>query len=80
MAPKQLKKRFKFMILLSRVIIAFWILETTFFLFYEGWHLKATNPIEQYCDSIVTGGFVISMFLFVNVLMNVLTDIFKQVE
>lgn len=31
-----------------------WLLETIFFLIYEGWHLKATNPIEIFFDKIVT--------------------------
>lgn len=32
-----------------------WIIETAIFLIYEGWHLKATHPIEIYCDDIVSG-------------------------
>lgn len=27
-----------------------WAIETSFFLIYEGWHLKATNPIEIFLD------------------------------
>lgn len=33
---------------------AFWLLETFIFLIVEGWHYKATNPIEVYCDKIVS--------------------------
>jgi len=29
-----------------------WIIETAIFLIYEGWHLKATHPIEIYCDDV----------------------------
>lgn len=32
----------------------FWIIETIIFLIYEGWHWEATNPIEIYCDKIVS--------------------------
>ena len=31
----------------------FWILETLIFLIIEGWHLKATNPIEICFDNAV---------------------------
>jgi hypothetical protein len=31
----------------------FWILETIVFLIIEGWHIKATHPIEINCDKIV---------------------------
>ena len=37
----------------------FWIIETIIFLIIEGWHYKATNPIEIYCDEIVS-----NMWLF----------------
>jgi hypothetical protein len=32
----------------------FWIIETVVFLIIEGWHYKATNPIEINCDKIVS--------------------------
>jgi hypothetical protein len=32
----------------------FWLLETIIFLIIEGWHLKATHPIEIYCDKTVS--------------------------
>lgn len=32
----------------------FWLLETIVFLIIEGWHLKATHPIEIHCDKIVS--------------------------
>lgn len=31
----------------------FWLLETIVFLIIEGWHIKATHPIEINCDKIV---------------------------
>jgi hypothetical protein len=32
----------------------FWLLETIVFLIIEGWHIKATHPIEINCDNIVS--------------------------
>ena len=32
----------------------FWLLETIVFLIIEGWHYKATNPIEIHFDKIVS--------------------------
>ena len=31
----------------------FWIFETVIFLIIEGWHWKATHPVEVYCDGLV---------------------------
>ena len=31
-----------------------WLLETIVFLIIEGWHIKATHPIEIYCDEIAS--------------------------
>jgi hypothetical protein len=30
-----------------------WIVETTIFLIIEGWHLKATHPVEIWIDKLV---------------------------
>jgi hypothetical protein len=30
-----------------------WFSETSIFLLIEGWHLKATNPIEMFLDKVV---------------------------
>jgi hypothetical protein len=44
-----------------------WILETAIFLLYEGWHLKATNPIEIFLDKTVfeMWTFALSLTIFV---------------
>lgn len=31
----------------------FWIIYTTIFLIIEGWHIKATHPVEIFLDKIV---------------------------
>jgi hypothetical protein len=43
----KLSKKFWF------VGFTFWLLETIVFLFIEGWHIKATHPVEINCDKIV---------------------------
>ena len=42
-----------------------WLLETIFFLIYEGWHLKATNQIEIFFDKVSTDMLVFAMWLTV---------------
>jgi hypothetical protein len=32
----------------------FWLLETIVFLIIDGWHLKATHPVEINCDKMVS--------------------------
>ena len=44
----KLAKRFYF------VGFVFWVIETIIFLIIEGWHYKATHPIEINCDKIVS--------------------------
>jgi len=41
----------------------FWLTETIIFLIIEGWHLKATNPIEIYCDKIVSNMWFVALNL-----------------
>ena len=40
-----------------------WLLETIFFLIYEGLHLKATNPIEIFFDKVSTDMLNFAMWL-----------------
>jgi hypothetical protein len=42
--------------------LVFWMIETTAFFVIEGWHLKATNPIEIMFDECV--GYMLSVSLF----------------
>lgn len=42
-----------------------WLLETIFFLIYEGWHLKATNPIEIFFDKIASDMWNFALWLTV---------------
>ncbi len=41
----------------------FWIVETLLFMIIEGWHYKATNPTEIYCDKIVTNMWTVAIWL-----------------
>jgi hypothetical protein len=47
-----------------------WLIETTIFLIIEGWHLKATNPIEIYLDGIVSDMWFIALASTVYVVVN----------
>lgn len=53
MKNKELKTLWKLAKSIWIAAIVFWIFETIIFLIIDGWHIKATNPIEIYCDKIV---------------------------
>ena len=67
MKNKELKTLWK----LARIIwissSILWITETLLFLLVEGWHLKATHPIEIYIDGIVSKlwGFALMLTVFI---------------
>jgi hypothetical protein len=54
MKKKELKTLWKLSKVFWLVGFTFWLLETIVFLFIEGWHIKATHPIEINCDKIVS--------------------------
>jgi hypothetical protein len=63
MSNKELKTLWK---VSSRFWISgtlFWIIETLGFIMYEGWHLKATHPIEIFCDDVVSGMWKFALWL-----------------
>ena len=74
MNNKELKTVWKLALFFWIGGLFFWILETSIFLIIEGWHLKATNPIEIYCDKIVSDtleiALIISAFVALNLLFN----------
>lgn len=55
-----------------------WIMETLFFLIYEGWHIKPTNPIEIWFDDLV--GYIwnfalcVTFYIFYFVLIKINKD------
>ena len=53
MRQEELKTLWKLAKMYFIVGFIFWVIETIIFLIIEGWHYKATNPIEIYCDKIV---------------------------
>jgi len=42
--------------------ILIWIVNTVTFLIYEGWHYKATNPIEVYIGRLSDYNFTVAIF------------------
>lgn len=57
-----------------------WVLETAFFLFYEGWHITATNPTEIYADKVVRIFWTVGLFLILDVVIDKLVDSFKEIS
>jgi len=57
---------------------AFWIIETIVFLIVEGWHIKPTNPIEIYCDKVVSNGWNLALYLTVLVCLFLLINLNKK--
>ena len=56
----------------------FWILETVFFLIYEGWHLRATNPIEKCMDKVVSGMWNFALWMTIYVCLNYIVNLNKK--
>lgn len=56
----------------------FWLLETIIFLIIEGWHLKATHPIEIYCDKIVVNLWNVCYFLTIYIFIHYLIKLNKK--
>lgn len=53
-------------------IVTFWLIETFYFLIRDGWHLKATDNIEIFCDKIVGIVININSILFFVVVISVI--------
>ena len=74
MKNKELKTIWKLTKIVWLGSFAFWIIETIIFLIIEGWHWKATNKIEIYCDKLVNNmwlfGFNLTTYFLLFVFMN----------
>lgn len=57
--------------LIAKISIAFWALETVYFIIVYGWHLKAINGNEQICDEIFYYGSAVSVILLFSVLIDI---------
>lgn len=64
MNNKEIKSAWKLAKILFISHTVLWILETAFFLVYEGWHITPTNEIEIYLDSVVGNGWNVSLTIF----------------
>ena len=54
MNTKTAKQLFKLAINLILIGLAFWFIETLYFLIIHGWHWVAINKYEERCDSVVS--------------------------
>lgn len=77
MNNKEIKTILKLALIFWRASIIFWLLETTIFLIIEGWHIKATNPIEIYLDKIVSNMWGFALFLTICVCVYTLINLTK---
>lgn len=75
MKNKELKTILKLANYVAIGMVILWILETLFFLIIEGWHLKATNPIEIFFDKVVLAMFRIAIFLYCYVGIGLITNL-----
>ena len=78
MDNKELKVIWKLSKILWLAGFIFWLLETAVFLIIEGWHYKATNPIEIFCDKIVINALTTALFLTTYVCFNLLINFTKK--
>ena len=69
---EKLKTLFKWSERVITYTFWFWVLETVAFLIIEGWHTKATHPIEIILDQIVSWGFIIWVVLLVSAIRELL--------
>ena len=61
-----------------KIAFWFWILETVVFLFIDGWHWTAVNPIEIELDKIVSALFLIWVVLLISTIHELLTLVIKS--
>lgn len=50
----------------------FWALETIYFLIKYGWHFRAINESEKFCDSLCNIGFTIGFCFMLSVLYDII--------
>lgn len=55
-----------------------WILETAIFLIIEGWHLRATNPVEIWLDKAVSGMWTFALWLTICVCVYYVMNLTKR--
>ena len=56
-----------------------WIIETTVFLIYEGWHLSATNPIEKWFDKLVGNMWNFALWLTVLICVHYIINLNRNI-
>ena len=69
MKNKELKTLWKLAKIMWILSFSFWFIETIIFLIIDGWHYKATNPIEIYCDKLVVNmwEFALNLTVFISI-------------
>lgn len=74
-AIKTITRQFKVCKLLLVFSLIFWFVETTYFIHQYGWHKQAINDNEAICDAIVKNVLLVAVFIFINVVWNLVSEI-----
>lgn len=78
MKNKELKAIWKLGKIVWIASFIFWITETIIFLIIDGWHWKAINPIEIYCDKIVNNMWIFALNITVYVCVYLFLNFIKK--
>jgi hypothetical protein len=65
MKNKEIKTILKFALFVLKASMIIWVTETLFFLIYEGWHIKATNPNEIWFDKCASNMWNVVLYCYV---------------
>jgi len=55
-----------------------WVAETAIFIIYEGWHLKATHPVEIWFDKLVSTMWNFALYLTVFICVQYIFNLNKK--
>ena len=58
--------------------ILIWIIETTIFILYEGWHFKATHPIEKWLDKLVSNMWTFALWITIFICVQYIVNLNKK--
>ena len=74
---KKRAKRYRFLFFVGGI---FWFAETMYFMATHGFHWKAINEVEEACDGVVSGIFMLGIILFFSAVDDVITILTSDIE
>ena len=63
-----------------RVGFLTWLVETVFFLFYYGWHLKAASATERFLDNFSAALMILGLFFWFLTVIELIEKVIKYEE